>query len=111
MYKMRAKRRFKKYFLEALLEGKKAETAADQAMTLVKSEMKAIFDTDTTLPPPKKERMWFVMLDELVDWEVMLSDLDINVACIPEILKRMDDPANTIYGPGITAESELLTGE
>lgn len=112
MYKAKAKRRFKKYFLEALLKGVKAETASDEAMTKVKAEMQAMFSADQSLSDVKKQRLWFVMYDELVDWQLMLADLPLDnpqsLAEIPQILARMKDPEHTIQGPGITEMSKQV---
>ncbi len=95
MFRIRAKRRYKQYYLEHLAKGETSEVSADLAMTETKKEMRAILDSDAKISQSRKDRLWATALDELVDWQMLLIDLP-QVNCqkcrdtIKQTLEKMD---------------------
>ena len=109
MFRIRAKQEFKHRYLQYLLAGDTSEDASDHAMEDTKKKMLAWLAADKSFSDARKQRLYAIAFEELVDWQLLLVDLP-QIKCEPcrkelrELLKKMETPDN-INNPSLDGDA------
>jgi hypothetical protein len=107
MYRVRALRRFKRYYFHGLRNGMTSEEAADDAMTKTKKEITDLIAKDAKIAPGiDAEETWGDILVVLFEWQLLLINIPVDTARLtPKVTQNITENPDKSGGDGGDGQS------